>query len=60
MFTNTLSNEEMTKIKVVDSDVFNNFYVRDFIIQNHIKVSNSCLKLSFIEIQILNCSNFVK
>ena len=30
MFTNTLSNEEVTKIKVVDSDEFNNFYVNDF------------------------------
>ena len=30
MFTNTLSNEEVTKIKVVDSDEFNNFYVHDF------------------------------
>ena len=30
MFTNTLSNKEVTKIKVVDSDEFNNFYVHDF------------------------------
>ena len=30
MFTNTLSDEEVTKIKVVDSDEFNNFYVHDF------------------------------
>ena len=27
MFTNNLSNEEVTKIKVVDSDEFNNFCV---------------------------------
>ena len=30
MFTNTLSHEEVTKIKVVDSDEFTNFYVHDF------------------------------
>jgi len=30
MFTNTLSHEKVTKIKVVDSDEFNNFYVHDF------------------------------
>ena len=30
VFTNTLSLEEVTKIKVVDSDEFNNFYVHDF------------------------------
>ena len=33
MFSNTLSNEEVTKIKVVDSDEFNNFYVHDFIVE---------------------------
>ena len=30
MFTNTLAHKEVTKIKVVDSDEFNNFYVHDF------------------------------
>ena len=30
MFTNTLLNEEIIKIKVVDRDEFNNFYVHDF------------------------------
>ena len=29
IFTNTLLNEEMIKIKVVDSEEFNNFYVHD-------------------------------
>ena len=29
MFTNTLSHEEVIKIKDVDSDEFNNFYVHD-------------------------------
>ena len=33
MFTNTLSNEEVTKIKVVDSDKLNNFYVHDFAVE---------------------------
>ena len=37
MFTNTLLNKEMTKIKVVDSNQFNNFYVHDFSSWNHIK-----------------------
>ena len=30
MLTNTLSNEEMTKIKVVDLDAFYDFYILDF------------------------------
>jgi hypothetical protein len=30
MFTTTLSDEEMTKIKVVDLDWFYNFYVLEF------------------------------
>jgi hypothetical protein len=30
MFTTTSSDEEMTKIKVVDLDEFYNFYVNDF------------------------------
>ena len=30
----------MIKIKVVDSDVFNNFYVHDFLIWNHLRVQN--------------------
>ena len=33
MFTNTLLNEEMIKIKVIDSDEFNNFYVHDFLVE---------------------------
>ena len=50
MFTNTLSHEEVTKIKVVDGDEFNKSF----------KVSKSCLKLPFIEIQNFNYSNLVK
>ena len=40
MFTNTLSNEGVTKIKVVDSDEFNNFYVHDFYSWNHLRFQN--------------------
>ena len=29
-FTTTLSDEAMTKIKVIDIDEFNNFYIHDF------------------------------
>ena len=50
MFTNTLSHEEVTKIKVVDSDEFNNFYVHDFYSWNHLKFQNlvwSCHLLKF-------------
>ena len=49
-FTNTLSNEEVTKIKVVDSDEFNNFYVHDFCSWNHLRFQNlvwSCHLLKF-------------
>ena len=54
----TLSDEEMTKIKVVNLDEYYNFYVHDF----HLKsfgMSNSCLKLSFLKIQNLSCSHLV-
>ena len=54
MFTNTLLNEEVTKIKVVDLDELYNFGIYC------LKVSKSYLKLPFIEIQILNYTNFVK
>ena len=45
MFANTLSNEEKTKIKVVDLDEFKNFYIHEFYIWNHIlfwNVVSSC------------------
>ena len=50
IFTNTLSNEEVSKIKVVDSDEFNNFYVHDFYSWNHLRFQNlvwSCHLLKF-------------
>ena len=40
MFTNTLLNEQMIKIKVVESDEFNNFYVHDFSSWNHLRFQN--------------------
>ena len=52
-----LSNKKMTKIKVVDSDVFNNFYVYDFLFEI-VMFLKSCLKLPFIEIQNLNFFKF--
>ena len=54
------SNEKMTKIKVEDSDVFKNFYFSWLSYLKPFKVSKSYLKLTFIEIQNLNCSNLVK
>ena len=50
MFTNTLSHEEVTKIKVVDSEEFNNFYVDDFYCWNHLRFQNlvwSCHLVKF-------------
>ena len=40
MYAKNLSNEEMTKIKVVDLDEFKNFYIHDFYILNHILFRN--------------------
>ena len=45
-----LSNKKMPKIKVVDSDEFNNFYVHDFYSWNHLRFQNlvwSCHLLKF-------------
>ena len=36
MFTKTLSDEGMTKIKVVDLDEYYNFYVNDFLSRKHL------------------------
>jgi hypothetical protein len=36
MFTITLLDEEITKIKVVDLDQFYNFYVHNFFSENHL------------------------
>jgi hypothetical protein len=40
MCTNTLSDEEMTKIKVVDLDEYYNFYFHDFFSLNHLVFQN--------------------
>ena len=36
----TLSDEEMTKIKVIGLDEFYNFYVHDFLSSNHLVCQN--------------------
>jgi hypothetical protein len=59
MFSNTLSNEEMTKIKVVDLDKFKNFYIHDFLHLKSYTIPKCYFKLSFLKIQILNHSNKV-
>ena len=38
--TTTLSNEELTKIKVLDLDEFYNFYIHDFFSLNHLGYQN--------------------
>ena len=53
----TLSDEEMTKIKVVDLGEFYNFVAGDFCSRKSFVVSKSYLKFSFLKIQNLNCSN---
>ena len=65
MFTNTLLNEEMIKIKVVDSDEFNNFYVHDFCSWNHLRFQNlvwsyHLLKFKIWTVQILSNEKMTK
>ena len=65
MFTNTLSHDEVTKIKVVDSEEFNNFYVHDFYCWNHLRFQNlvwSChlVKFKIWTVQILSNENMIK
>ena len=65
MFTNTLSNEKVTKIKVVDSDEFNNFYVHDFSSWNNLRFQNlvwSChlFKFKISTIQIWSNEKMIK
>ena len=50
----TLSDEKMTKIKIVDLDEFYNFYVHDFFQLKSFTTSKYCLNLLFFEIQIFN------
>ena len=65
MFTNTLSNEEVTKIKVIDSDEFNNFYIHDFCSWNHLWFQNlvwnyHLLKFKIWTVQILSNEKMTK
>ena len=60
-----LWNEKMIKIKVVDSDMFNNFYVHDFLIWNYLRFQNlvwSChlLNFKFWTVQILSNEKMIK
>ena len=49
----TLSDEEMTKIKVVDIDKFYNFYVHDFFSWNHLLVQNVVWNSHFLKFKYL-------
>ena len=60
MFTNTLSNEETTKIKVVDLDELYNFGIHHFFSWNHLMVENLVRTCHFFKFENLKCSNFVK
>ena len=65
MFTNTSSHEQVTKIKVIDSDEFNNFYVHDFYCWSHLRFQNlvwSChlLKFKIWTVQILSNKKMTK
>ena len=50
--TTTLSDEEMTKIKVVDLDKFYNFYVHDFFSWNHLVFQNDVWSYYFLKFKI--------
>ena len=52
MFATTLSDEEMTKIKVVDIDKFYNFYVHDFLSWNHLVFQNDVWSCYFLKFKI--------
>ena len=60
MFTNTLSNEETTKIKVVDLDELYNFGIHHFFSWNHLMVENLVRTCYFFKFEKLNYSNFLK
>ena len=48
----TLSDKEMTKIKVVDIDKFYNFYVHDFFGWNHLVFQNDVWSCHFLKFKI--------
>jgi len=59
MFNKTLSDEGMTKIKVVDLGEYYIYLCSCVFEFNSSSDSKFCLKLSFVEIQNLNYSNLV-
>ena len=40
MFSKSLSDKEMTKLKVIELDEYYNFYVHDFLSSNHLVYQN--------------------
>ena len=70
MLTNTLLNKEIIKIKVIDSEEFNNFYVHNFYVHNfycwnHLRFQNlvwSChlVKFKISTVQIWSNENIIK
>ena len=52
MFANTLSNKELTKIKVVDLDEFYNFYIDEFFSWDHLVFQNVVSSCSFLKFKI--------
>ena len=60
MFTNTLLNKEVIKIKVVDLDELYIFGIHHFFSWNHLVFQNLVRTYHFFKFKNLNCSNFVK
>ena len=60
MFTITLSNEEITEIKVIDLDELYNFGIHHLFSLSHLMVENIVRTCYFLNFENLNCLNFVK
>jgi hypothetical protein len=52
MYGDTLTNEYLTKIKVVDIDKFYNFYIDDFVIRDHLVFKNQVRSCSLLKLNI--------
>ena len=52
MFANTLSNEEMNKIEVVDLDEFYNIYIDDFFSWDNLVFQNLVWSCSYLKFKI--------
>ena len=50
--TTTISDEQMTKIKVVNLDEFYNFYVRDIFSWSHLMFENDVWSCYFLKLKI--------